>query len=244
MPADRPDTSDHPLQAFLLGTLDLDAALALQRRLAFEVAGGGCPAVVVCDHPPGISVGREGSRNHVRPPPEALAARGWPVRWVARGGGCLLHLPGQVACYPVVRLTDLGLSPARYIDLLNRVVVELLAGFGVTGVCSPGEPGVRVGNRRVAHVGVAVRDGVTTFGVVVNVTPDLEPFRDVRCDGDPAPMTSLLRESPARARVPAVRQRLVELVAEWCGFGRVSVFHTHPNFLPKPARHAIAPRTR
>ena len=98
---------------------------------------------------------------------------------------------------------------------------------------------MRVNGRRVAHVGVAVRDGVSSFGLVVNVNPDLAPFRDVRCDGDPLPMTSLQRESPLRVRVTGVRQRLVELIAARFGFDRVSVFHNHPAALPRPTRHAI-----
>jgi lipoyl(octanoyl) transferase len=244
LPDSRPDADDRPLQAFLLGTLDLDALIALQRRLVYEVAGDGTPAVVLCDHPPGISIGRDGSRGHVRPSPEVLAARRWPVKWVSRGGGCLLHLPGQVACYPILPLQELGTTPGRYIDSLNRIAADTVREFGAEGEPLTGEPGVRVTGRRIAHVGVAVRDWVSSFGITVNVNPDLDPFREVRCDGDPLPMTSLQRESPARVRVPGVRQSLLEGVARRFGFTRVSVFHTHPTFLPKPTRHAFAPRSR
>jgi lipoyl(octanoyl) transferase len=83
---------------------------------------------------------------------------------------------------------------------------------------------------------------VTCFGLVVNADPDLEPFREVKCDGDAAPMTSLARESAMRVRVTGVRQRLLELIAERFGFPRVSVFHTHPGVLPRPTRHAAAHR--
>ena len=94
----------------------------------------------------------------------------------------------------------------------------------------------------MAHVGVAVRAAVSCFGLVVNAEPDLAAFRDVRCDGDALPMTSLVRESPLRVRVTGVRQRLLELVASRFGFSRVSVFHTHPSALPRPVRHAAAYR--
>jgi lipoate-protein ligase B len=150
----------------------------------------------------------------------------------------MLHLPGQVACYPLLALDRLGLTPAGYVAELQAVVVELLCGYGIPGVPDPGRPGVRVGGRRVAHVGVAVRSWVSCFGVVLNVDPDLEPFHEIHCDGDPTPMTSVQRETPARARVSGVRQRLVELVADRFGFGRVSLFHTHPGVLPRPTRHA------
>ncbi len=232
------------LSAYLLGTVGFDALSALQRRLAYE-AGGPRPvaSVVVCDHPAGITVGREGSRAHIRPSPEELHARGWPVRWVSRGGGAVLHTPGQVACYPVLPLADLGLTPAGYVAELQAVGVELLRGYGVPAAADPDHPGVRANGRRVAHVGVAVRAGATSFGLVVNADPDLRPFRDVRCDGDPRPMTSIARESSHRVTVPGVRQRLVELVAARFGFDRVSVFHHLPGALPRPTPHAAAHRS-
>jgi lipoyl(octanoyl) transferase len=249
VPADATTPGPHPrlpaVQAYLLGTLDLDAALSLQRRLSYEVAGEpGSAAVVLCDHPTGITIGREGSRAHVRLAPETLRARRWEVRWVARGGGVVLHAPGQVACYPVLPLDRLGLTPAEFVAALTGVVADLLAGFGVRADTDPAAAAVRVNGRRVAHFGVAVRNWVTLFGFVLNVDPDLELFRDLDCDGDPLPVTSLQRECPARVRVPAVRQRLLELLAARFGFGRLSVFHHHPTFLPRVPRHALPARHR
>ena len=237
--------TDRPaLHAYLLGRLDFDALLALQRRIAYDVGGDASGAVVVCDHPPGITVGREGSRSHIRPEPEELHSRGWPVRWVARGGGVLLHLPGQVACYPILPLARLNLTPAAYLAELQALVVNLLAEDDLRAEADPDAPGVRVNGRRVAHVGVAVHGGVTAFGLVLNVDPDLEPFRAVHCDGDPVPMTSVQREAPSRVRITTIRQRLVEAVAARFGFARVSPFHTHPGLAPRPANHARIAGTR
>jgi lipoyl(octanoyl) transferase len=237
----QPDYSpERPLAAYLLGRVGFDELLALQRRLVYDITGDrDTAALVLCDHPPGITVGREGSATHIRPNPDELAARDWPVRWVGRGGGVMLHMPGQVACYPVLALDALNITAGRYVAELQAVAVDLLREFGVEGTPDPERPGVSAGGRRVAHVGVAVHSGVTCFGLVVNASPDLAPFREVRCDGDPAPMTSLQRESQLRVRVPAVRQRLLELIAARFGFTRVSVFHTHPGALPRPSRHAI-----
>jgi lipoate-protein ligase B len=233
------------LSAYLLGGLEFDALLNLQRRLVYDVAGDrDTGAVVVFEHPPGLTVGREGSRLHIKPSPEELDHRGWPVRWVGRGGGVVLHLPGQVACYPVLALDRLGFTPAAYTAALEGVAIDLLREFDLAGSPDPDHPGVRVNGRRIAHVGVAVRSWVSCFGLVLNVDPDLEPFRGIHCDGDPKPMTSLQRELPARVRTAGVRQRLVELVATRFGFDRVSVFHTHPGAIPQPTRHATTTRTR
>ena len=233
------------LQAYLLGTLDFDRTLALQRRLAYDATGEvPAPAVVICDHPPGLTVGRHGSRAHVRLTDDELAARGWHVTWVARGGGVTLHGPGQVACYPVLPLREFELTPAAYVDGLCEIVAGLCRGLGLTPTIDADASAVRVNGRPVATVGVAVRNWVASLGFVVNVNPDLELFRGIDTDGDPVPMTSLQRECPTPVRVPAVRQRLLDLLAARFAFDRVSVFHQHPTFLPRSRSHAVAPGHR
>ena len=243
-----PTADGHPtgraLRAYLLGTLEFDDFLALQRRLVYDISGDRqSGAVVLCDHPPSITIGREGSRAHIRPGPEDLHARGWPVRWVSRGGGTMLHQPGQVTCYPVLPLDAIGQSVAAYLGELQSIIVELLRDHELTGILDPDHPGIRINGRLVAHIGVAVRDNITCFGVVLTADPDLAPFRHVRCDGDALPMTSLQREAAGRVRLTGVRQRLVELLTERFNFDRVSVFHTHPATLPQPTQHAAAQRT-
>jgi lipoyl(octanoyl) transferase len=210
----------------------------------YEVSGDTASAVVLCDHPSGITIGREGSREHVRLTGDQLEARQWPVRWIARGGGVALHVPGQVACYPVLPLDRLGLTPTQYLATLCDIVATLAGGFGIEAEVDAAAPAVRVRGRRVATFGVAIRNGVTSFGFVLNVAPDLDLFRAVECDGDATPMTSLQRECPTRVRPTAVRQRLLDLLTDRFGFGRLSVFHTHPTFLPRVPRHASAARPR
>ena len=239
-PAQPEFAPERPLSAYLLGALDFDSLLALQRRLVYDISGDrDSAALVLCEHPSGITVGREGSAAHVRPNATELAARQWPVRWVGRGGGTMLHQPGQVACYPVFALDALNLPAGRYVAELQAVALDLCREFGIEALPDPEHPGARANGRKVAHVGVAIHGQVSSFGLVVNVNPDLAPFRDVRCDGDPAPMTSLQRESPQRVRVSGVRQRLLELIAARFGFARVSIFHNHPAALPRPTRHAL-----
>src|SRR5712691_2702948 len=78
---------DAALQVYLLGLVEFESALVLQRRLAYQVAGDRDGAVLfLCEHPPLITVGRQGSRAHILCEPEELRARQWRVRWVNRGG--------------------------------------------------------------------------------------------------------------------------------------------------------------
>src|SRR5438093_10868911 len=93
------------LQVYLLGTVDFEALLRFQRRLHYEISGEReAAALILCEHPPLISVGRHGSRAHILLEPPELQVRGWRVRWVNRAGGCWLHQPGQLAAYALLPL--------------------------------------------------------------------------------------------------------------------------------------------
>ena len=236
--------ADTALQAYLLGPVDFDAALALQRLLVYQVTGDRtAAALVLCEHPPLITVGRQGSRAHILYEPEELQVRRWPVRWVNRGGGCLLHLPGQLAVYPVLPLDRLGLGLRSYLDRLQGVLADLLDDFGLRAETGPERPGVWVNGRPIAAVGVAVRHWVTYYGAALNVNPDLVPFRRVHCLG-PAepPMTSLERERRGPLRPALVRERLLERFAARFGFGRVSLFSDHPALQRRAPSDAVANR--
>jgi lipoyl(octanoyl) transferase len=241
--AARPETA---LLAYLLGEVDFESLLALQRRLVYDVAGERSRAVLVlCEHPHLVSVGREGSRAHILCEPQELHTKRWPVRWVNRGGGCLLHAPGQLAAYPILPLDRLGMTLQQYLDALHRTVIDLLAGFGLAGQTRPGHAGVWVGARLIAHVGVAVRDWVSYFGLALNVNPDLDPFRRICCGGaGDGPMTSLQRELRTPVRMAAVRQRLLDLTHARFGFDRLALFHDHPALPTKAPTDAVAPRPR
>jgi lipoyl(octanoyl) transferase len=229
------------LRVYLLGLTDFEAALTLQHALADQVAGDRrAAALVLCEHPPLITVGRHGSPGHIHLGPEELRARRWRVRWVNRGGGCLLHLPGQLAVYPVLPLDRLGLGLEAYLARLQRALVAVLDDFGVCAEGKPGRPGAWVGNRPIAAVGVAVRDWVCYHGAALNVAPDLTPFRLVRTGAGDEPMTSLARERRGPVRPALVRQRLVEHFRAAFGFEQTDLFFGHP-LLARPARADAVP---
>jgi lipoyl(octanoyl) transferase len=234
---------DRALQAYLLGKLEYEAALALERRLVYQVAGDrDQAALILCEHPPLITIGRQGSRGHIRYEPHELAARGWPIRWVNRGGGCQLHLPGQVALYPIIALDTFGLGVQTYLDRLHEVLIDVLRDFQITGETRPGHAGVWVGGRPIAKIGVAVRDWVTYHGAVLNVHPDLEPFRRVQGTSHERPMTSLERERRGPVRLAQVRERLLEHFAYDFGFARTALFSHHPSLRRKAPTDALAAR--
>lgn len=221
--------SPETLQAYLLGQVDFDAALLLQRRLHYDVTGNrDRAALILCEHAPLITVGRHGSHSHLRIDPAELDLRGWRTRWVPRGGGCWLHLPGQFALYAVLPLEQLHLTIPAALRTLGETIVRVLDDFSVHKGVSVTDAGVCVGDRPVANLGLAVRDGVTLFGGCFNLCPDLELFRGIQSHPNARePMTSLERERRGAVRPGLVRERLVEHFAAAFRFANVFPFSDH-----------------
>jgi lipoyl(octanoyl) transferase len=233
------------LHAYLLGRLDFDTWLALQRHLVFEVSlDRSIGALVLCEHPHTITVGREGSAGHILIESEELQPLGWPVRWINRGGGCLLHSPGQMAAYPILALDWLGMNVQQYLDKLHETIRATLTGLDVPAEVRLPTAGLWAGDRRIAHVGIAVTDWIAYHGFSINVETNLKLFRHVRCDGDERPMTSIQRERRTPVRPSTVRQRLLAEFLEQFGFDRVSIFHEHSFLTTKVPSHAVATRSR
>ncbi len=231
MPVQREKTrSDAALQTYLLGAVEFDAALRLQRRLHFDVSGDPSQAaLLVCEHASLITVGRQGSRRHLLLDAEELQARQWRVRWVNRGGGCWLHHDGQFCVYPILPLETMNWTVPAYLQALGEVLCRVLADFSVTARVRTDDAGVWVGPRLLAAIGVAVRDGVSYYGACFNLQPPLDAYRLVRCHPRAhEPMTSLERERRGPVRASMVRERFVEHFAAHFGFHRISLFSDHP----------------
>lgn len=221
---------DKALQVYLLGSVEFETALALQRLLAFQIAENSRDAaLILCEHPPLISVGREGSHDHILFDSQYLRTRGWPVRWVRRGGGCMLHLPGQMAIYPILSLPSLDLGVTQYLKRMHAVLQRVLGDFTIHARESPHCHGLWVGNRMIAGIGIAIHEWISTFGAVLNINPELSFFGQIRTgNGDDGPMTSIERERRGPLRPALVRERLVEYFAFQFGFDRISLFFSHP----------------
>lgn len=251
--ADRTPLSAAPLSVHLLGVVDFEACLALQQRLVYESSGrrDGHITLLVCEHPTLITIGRHGSRADIRIDARELASRDIPVRWVNRGGGTLVHAPGQLAVYPIVPLDQRGYTVGEFLDRLQRGVMSALTESGFAGQTHAGRHGVwgRVG--QVAAVGAAVKSWVSYFGAYINVCPEMQLFR--RVDSEPreslhgaatqhASMSSLVVERQQPVRMAGVREMLLRNLAAAFDCERYHLFTGHP-LLPRatqPPREASA----
>ena len=240
-----------PLEIYLLGTVDFDEIQQLQRRLVYELGerenGGG--ALILCEHPPTISVGRSGSRAHIRLDDVELRGRGLSVRWVNRGGGCVLHLPGQLVGYLALPLnapgSGSGLNLSSYLDGLHRVLIQVLGEFDLVGHTLADLPGVFLGNARVASVGVAVNRWIAYHGFTLNVSTFLERFEmldePARVPGRASfRQTSMESRRQRPAPMAKVREAVIRRVEEVFGLQRHHLYTHHPLIRRKVGTHAYA----
>lgn len=238
------------LEVYLLGTVDFDDIQQLQRRLIYDLgdrdqAGGG--ALILCEHPPTISVGRSGSRAHILLDDDELRSHGFRVRWVNRGGGCVMHLPGQLNGYLVYPMGRANLDVRGLVDGLHRVLVGVLAEFDLAGSTRADEPGVFLGASRVGTVGVAINRWIGYHGFTLNVSTFLEPFDRVDSrsglrSGRPATRETSMESWRQRpAPMAKVREAAIRQVEAVFGVERHHLYTQHPLIRQKVGSHAYAP---
>lgn len=237
-----PDPS--PLEIYLLGIVDFMEVQDLQRRLVYELGERHGASLILCEHPPTISVGRSGSRAHILLDDEELRAHGIRVHWVNRGGGCVLHLSGQLSVYLIVPLETRGLSVAGYVDRLHEALVAVLAEFEIRGEVHPAEPGVFLGRSRVVSIGVAVSRWIAYHGFSLNVGPSLDLFEILE---EPGPGGSPLRQTSMEARrqrytsMPKVREAVIRHLERVFGLERHHLYTRHPLVRRKVLSHVYTP---
>lgn len=228
---------DPSVEFHLLGPVDFDACLTLQRRLVFEASGraDGRIDVLLCEHDGLITVGRQGSRLHVRLTGEELRRRRLATQWVSRSGGCVLHSHGQVAVYPIVPLDWHGWTRAEYLDRLHDGAARALASLSLDVRRREGRDGLWGRTGQVAAVGVEVRDGIAFHGAFINVNPARREMgyvdtgsADSSERGRGAAMSSLLAEGRRPARMTSVRAALIEHLPTAFGLDRYHLHTGHP----------------
>ncbi|GAB3302772.1 lipoyl(octanoyl) transferase LipB [Epidermidibacterium keratini] len=185
-------TASTALDVRRLGLIDYQDAWDLQRELLPQVARGDIPdTVLLLEHPSVYTAGKRTTKAE-RPP------AGVRVIDVDRGGRITWHGEGQLVGYPLVRLAE-RLDVVRYVRVLEQVLIDTCAEYGVTAERVEGRTGVWVRGeptwRKIAAIGVRVAQGVTMHGFALNCDPDLTKFGSIiPCGITDADVTSLSRE--------------------------------------------------
>ena len=203
------------------GLVAYDEALVAQRWLRDAREDGSIPDVLLLlEHPPTYTRGRRSTPEELPMAAEWYEMQGIAVHDTDRGGRVTYHGPGQLVAYPIVDLGAYGDDVHEYVRRLERVAISALGEHGVpaqtieglTGVWTEGAPpggaaqaeSVQTSDgigapmreaRKIGSIGLHVSRGITTHGLSVNVSNDLQPFEwVVPCGIEGCQVSSLSRE--------------------------------------------------
>ena len=235
-----PEHADRSLEVHLLGLVDLPSAHALQERLAFDLGEDSAASgvLLVCEHPPQITLGRDARVSHLLVDSETLERREIPVTWVGRGGPAVCHAPGQLAIYPILPLDRLGLGIDAFRAALESAIVDVCHELRVAAKRQPDAPGVWTRYGQVAMFGTAVRNWTTTHGIFLNVTTDPQ-FQKLVATPQGERTTSLQALRLAPVSMNQVREAVVRRVAERFGYSNVQTSAGHPLLIRTTRRVAL-----
>ena len=171
-----------------LGFRDYGEVLKLQRELVEKRrASETNDTLILVEHPDVITLGRRGTMENV-------LSDQLPVYWIERGGDATYHGPGQLVGYPIVSLEDSKTSVVSFVRKIEEVLIRTVADFGIVASKVEKKPGIWVGEKKLASIGIAIQHWITFHGFALNVNTDLQKFYSIKpCGMEPSAMTSMQR---------------------------------------------------
>jgi lipoyl(octanoyl) transferase len=173
------------LQLLHLGRIEYTDGLAVQQRLVELVHQGQTGnTLLLLEHPPVLTLGRNAHRENIVADDQELARRGVTVHEINRGGDVTYHGPGQLVGYPIfdLRSFEPRLGVVEYVRRLEEVLIRTCGDCGAPAQRIAGRTGVwtmgggSIPEKKVAAIGVHVSRGITSHGFALNVTADLRDF--------------------------------------------------------------------
>jgi lipoyl(octanoyl) transferase len=218
------------INTLYLDRVDYAIALELQQTLVRLVKEGRIShTLLLLEHPPVITLGRNAGEKNIVASREFLAANGVELHETDRGGDVTFHGPGQLVGYPIfdLRAFEPRIGAVDFVRKLEEVLIRTCGDLGVVTERIPGLTGVWTQNDppgKIAALGVHISRAVTSHGFALNVNTNLDYFKlIVPCGISDKPVTSLEREMAqsrlSRGRKVPGLEDLAQQVAR--NFGRV-----------------------
>ena len=205
------------IQYIYLARVPYDESLRLQAELAdLRYQGRVQNVLLLLEHPPVLTLGRNANRSNVLASDALLAARGVTLHEINRGGDVTYHGPGQLVGYPIFDLRSLKnasgtrMGPVDFVRQMEEALIRVCGVYGVRAGRIVGLTGVWVEpqnssqeSKKIGAIGIHVSRGITSHGFAFNVTTNLDDFRLINpCGITDRPVTSLEREVASLDRVP------------------------------------------
>ena len=171
------ELAPRPLAARRCGLLSYADGLELQSKLVTARQAGEIPdTLLLLEHEPVFTLGRNARRENVLSTDDALRARGFEIFETGRGGDVTYHGPGQLVGYPILDLSPDRQDVHRYVRDLEEVMLRTCGDYGIAAERVAGLTGTWVGLDKIGAIGVRIARWVTSHGFALNVGPDLSAF--------------------------------------------------------------------
>ena len=131
---------------------------------------------MLLEHPHVFTLGRHANEGNIIWDTEKLNSQKVKVIQVDRGGDVTYHGPGQLVGYPIIKLSDAGTSPRKLVEWVEKIIIQSLNHYGISGHIDPEHPGVWVDNAKICAIGMRIREDVSYHGFALNVSTDLSYF--------------------------------------------------------------------
>ncbi len=201
-----------PLNLIDLGFIDFAAAWQEQKEVFSAVREGSlCQSVIFCRHYPVVTLGSAASRGNILVSEAELKNNGIQLYKIERGGDVTYHGPGQLIAWPILDLRFFKKDIHFFLRYLEEIVIDLLGDFGIKGQRQTGFTGVWVGKRKIASIGIAIKNWISFHGLSINIKEeDLVNFKLIRPCGMDIEMTSLEGELGRPVEVDNVKTNLMQ----------------------------------
>jgi lipoyl(octanoyl) transferase len=161
------------VRARWLGRVRYAEGLEIQAEAARAVAEGGEESLLLLEHEPVFTLGRNADAADVLLDEESRRALGIELFEADRGGKATYHGPGQLVGYPILNLDPDRRDVKAYVTAVEETVIRTLASLAIPAARSPRKDRVTsvwVGNDKIAAIGVHISRWITTHGFALNVT--------------------------------------------------------------------------
>ena len=167
------------LNVVTLGKMDYQEALDLQFKLLEKRQKGEIDdTILIVEHPPVITLGRNAKRENVLFSDQYLKEHNVDIVEINRGGDVTYHGPGQIVGYPIVNIKEQKLGIKDFVYKLEEMIINLLKdNYDIEAKRDDINNGVWVDGEKITAVGLAVKRWVTMHGFALNVSTDLSFFK-------------------------------------------------------------------
>ncbi|MEY3314405.1 MAG: hypothetical protein SGVNAXEH_000624 [Holophagaceae bacterium] len=170
-----------------LGPVHYRAGLRIQKLLEEDVQGANQQHLVVLEHNPVFTLGKNANRENLIWTDKFLDEKRIQVFETTRGGDITYHGPGQIVVYPILNLQQIGINLGNFVRGLEESMIRTTSQLGISAQQIKGDSGVwvRTDNKfsKLGAIGLHVSKWITTHGIAFNVSPNLDHYLGINACG-------------------------------------------------------------